>query len=100
MNGLAQEFERTLKGAADRLGVELADNLDEVKAYATEQMLLLAAAVDEPGYDAVLTAATMNVALKAAGAAVVSADAVDRELTATIFGALAMGARAFATGQA
>lgn len=93
---IGQEFERTLRSTADRLGVELQENLDEVRVYASQQMLALAAAVDEPGYDEVLVAAGVNVALKAAHESVESADALDREIVGTIIGALSIGARALA----
>lgn len=93
---LGQEFERVLRDTGDRLGVELSANLDEVRQYAASQMMQLSEAVDEPGYLVVLRAAGINVALKAAAAAVESADALDRELVGTITGLLAMGARALA----
>ena len=91
---LAEEFERTLRDTGARLGLELNENLDDVREYAAEQMLMLSAAVDEPGYSEVLVAAGLNVALKAAEGAVESADAVDRELVGTVTGMLAVAARA------
>ena len=93
---LAEEFTRTLRETAWRLGVELNTNLDEVQAYAAEQMAALALTVDEPGYSDILEAAGLNVILKAAGEAVESADAIDRELYGTVIGLLGMGARALA----
>ena len=91
---LAQEFERILRDTSTRLGVDLKENLDEVRSYAAEQMIALSLAVDEPGYAEVLVAAGTNVALMAVAAGVESADVLDRELVGTINGALAIGARA------
>lgn len=91
---IAEEFERTIRDAGDRLGVELSENLDEVRRYASERMLHLSSIVDEPGYSEALVAEGINVALQAAGEAVDSADALDRELLGIITGALAIGARA------
>jgi len=91
---IAEEFERTIRDAGDRLGVELSENLDEVRRYASERMLHLSSIVDEPGYSEALVAEGINVALQAAGEAVDSADALDRELLGIVTGALAIGARA------
>lgn len=94
---LAQELERTLQDSAQRLGIELQGNLDDVRGYAAERMLHLSSIVDEPGYHEALVAETVNVALAAAGEAVDSADALDRELVGLVGGFLAAGARALAT---
>lgn len=91
---IAEEFERTLRDAGDRLGIELETNLDEVRRYASERMLHLSTIVDEPGYAEALVAEAANVSLRAAGAAVDSADEVDRELVGIVTGALAIAARA------
>lgn len=93
---LAEELERTLRNTAARLGVELKDNLDDVRGYASERMLHLSGIVDEPGYDEALVAEAVNVALAAAGETVESADDVDRELLGVVGGFLAAGARALA----
>lgn len=95
---LSEEFERTLRDTADRLGVELEGNLDVVREYAADTMLTLRLSVDEPGYAEVLVAAGINVTLAAAGAAVSSADALDRELIGVVVGLLGMGARALSGG--
>ena len=94
---LADEFVRTLRDTAERLGVQLDDDLDATRSYAEEQMRLLSVAADEPGYHAALVAAGINVTLAAAGGMVDAADAVDeswRELMGTVTGMLGMAARA------
>lgn len=89
-----QEFTRTLAATAGRLGVTLTADMKAIEAYSQVQMVRLAAAVDEPGYDQALEAAGLAVALRAAGEAVDRADAIDRELVGVAIGLLGMGARA------
>ena len=93
---LAQEFERSVRDTADRLGITLKEGSEEIQAYAAERMLHLSSIVDEPGYSEALVAEGINVALMAAGEAVEAADAVDAELVGFVTGALALGARALA----
>lgn len=93
---LQEEFVRQIEGTAARLGLTLEGNMDEVRALTSERMMHLSTIVDEPGYGEALLAETLRIALRAAGGAVDSADALDRELVGTIGGLLAMGARAIA----
>ena len=91
-----EELVRTLVDAAGRLGVTLQGDLNAVREYAGERMLHLSTIVDEPGYGEALLAEATSVALRAAGAAVDAADALDRELLGIVSGALAIGARGIA----
>ncbi len=80
---LAKEFEKLLR---TQLGVELSENLDDVRGYA----------VDEPGFDEALAASAASVALKVAEKAVQSADEVDQRIVSLVTGALGIAARALA----
>ncbi len=93
---LAHELERTLRESADRLGVSLNENTDEVRNYTSERMLHLSGIIDEPGYSQALVAEGINVALKAVEGSVETADEVDKELLGMVIGALSIGARAVA----
>lgn len=93
---VAEEFKRLLEDAGARLGREFQGDLDEVKLYASERMLHLAAIIAEPGYAEALLAERDNVALKLGMASVGAADRIDRELLGLIAGGLGVAARALA----
>jgi hypothetical protein len=98
MTKLANDLGAQLEATARRLGMSLETNGEAWRTYAAERMLHLSTLLDQPGYaEAVVTEAT-NVALQAAGGAVDSADALDREIIGTIAGGLVVGARALAGG--
>lgn len=95
-NTLAADLGVQLSTTANRLGLTLQGNADAWRAYAAERMLHLSTIVGEAGYGEALQAEAVNVAMRAAGSAVDSADALDREIIGTIAGGLAVGARALA----
>ena len=93
---LAADLGAQLEATAKRLGMRLEGNAAQWRAYAAERMLHLSSIIDEPGYGEAVVTAAVNVALEAAGGAVDSADALDREFIGTIAGGLVVGARALA----
>lgn len=96
MTSISEEFAALLKATTNRLGTSAAADFDEVRIYAADRMRHLATVIGENGYHEALQAEAANVALKAAGAAVTNADALDREFVGIVTGGLAIGARAIA----
>lgn len=95
-NKLINELGAQLEATAHRLGLSLEGNAAAWRAYAAERMLHLAAIIDQPGYGEAVATEAVNIALQAAGSAVDSADALDRELFGVLAGGLVVGARALA----
>lgn len=95
-NNLANDLGATLEATAQRLGMNLAGDAQAWRIYAAERMLHLSTILAEPGYQEAVVTEAVNVALKAAGAAVDNADALDRELIGVVAGGLVVGARALA----
>lgn len=96
MTTVADQFQSLVTDAAANVGVQLSDNLEGARTYSAERMLFLSTVVDEPGFHEAVRREALNVALTAAGLAVDSADAIDREFVGTIAGGLAIAARALA----
>ena len=91
---LKKEFFDTVEDALRRTGRELGDSADSVRTYASERLMHLSTMADAPDFSQAVQIEAMNVALKAAGAAVDAADATDALMVGIISGALRMGARA------
>ena len=91
---ILDDFMNNLSGAAARMGLDLDGSAISVREYAADQVEALVLAFGEPGYERAVAAAGVNVALRAAGAAVSSADALDREFVGLVVGSLGMTVRA------
>ena len=94
----ANDLGAQLEATAQRLGMSLEGNADAWRAYAAERMLHLSTIIDQPGYAEAVATEAINVAMQAAGGAVNSADALDREIVGTVTGGLVVGARALSGG--
>lgn len=95
-NKFVNDLGAQLEATAQRLGLSLEGNVAAWRAYAAERMLHLSGIIDQPGYGEAVVTEAVNVALQAAGSAVDSVDALDRELVGVLAGGLVVGARALA----
>ncbi len=91
---LADEFIAALKDSASDIGVELKEDLIEVRDYAAARMRYLAFLRDDAGFYEAVEDEAVNILLASAGASVNRADALDERLQALAKGLLAMAARA------
>lgn len=92
----AQDLSAVLQAAANRLNLQLSDDVAAWRGYAGERMLHLSTILDQRGYQEAVVNEAINVALVAAGSAVDDADALDREFLGIVIGGLTVGARALA----
>ena len=93
---LSRELEKNIRAAIKRIGAEVTEDSEKVRRYIAAELLAVSAAIDEPGYDEVLAASALNVAMYATESAIEDADAVDRELVGQIMGGIGLAARIIA----
>lgn len=94
INDVGDQFLDMVKGHAEELGVELRDNLDDIRAYTAERLHHLALAVGQPGYERAVEAERDNILLRATVEGIESADAIDAKLLAFTTSLLTFGAKA------
>lgn len=80
--------EELIRDALSETGVSLKISKDELVRYVAEQGVLLALAVEEPGFDKALRAARNAIALKAGLSATLEAEAADARMLGVISGVL------------
>lgn len=98
MNESVKEFTQLLTGLLKETGTDLKRQGFEVAAYSQQQMRKLSSAVGQRGWDEALIASRDAIALFAGIEALDAAKAADARVIGAIEGALAIGARALATG--
>lgn len=80
------------KQTADRLGVKLNTETNELRAYTAQSLLRLGPGAGKAGYDRAVRAEGLNVFVEAAGRSVNLADIADAEIVGVIVGGLAFAA--------
>lgn len=90
------EFKTLFTQFVEDTGASFGASVDELAIYASEEAARLSSAINEPGFDHLVTAARDNVVLRAALQAVDEADKTDQRLLGLVQGALRFAAAALA----